>query len=93
MCGVPRGVEDRTHLAGLRRNSGIAMTRPPRLPHGRLQPSRQALAMARKKAAEMDFVDLYACFPCAPAIAARELGLPEKHWADGEKLSLIGGLM
>ena len=58
----------------------------------------QAFRMAGKTAADMELLDLYACFPCAPAIAARELGLPGANTEaggrlDGEKLSLIGGLM
>ncbi len=48
-----------------------------------------ALALAGKRADEIDLLDLYSCFPCAVAAAAGHLGLP----TDGSRpLSLTGGL-
>ncbi|MCB1855412.1 MAG: acetyl-CoA acetyltransferase [Halieaceae bacterium] len=50
---------------------------------------REALAMAGKTIADMDFLDLYSCFPCAVQIACDELGIA---WNDPRGLTLTGGL-
>eukprot|EP01052_Picozoa_sp_SAG31_P024741 SAG31_NODE_2125_length_6396_cov_10.043036_4_plen_435_part_00 len=50
----------------------------------------RAFTMANVQPADITYVDLYACFPVAPQIAARELGLPSD---DGTKMTLTGGLM
>ena len=51
--------------------------------------SSKALAMADKSQADMDFFDLYSCFPSAVEIACAELGLS----ADDEReLTVTGGL-
>jgi acetyl-CoA C-acetyltransferase len=45
--------------------------------------------LAGKGVEEMDFVDLYSCFPSAVQVAARELGIP----LDGDRaLTVTGGL-
>ncbi|MEU0498962.1 acetyl-CoA acetyltransferase [Mycobacterium sp. NPDC006124] len=49
----------------------------------------RALELAGKGVDDMDFVDLYSCFPSAVQVAARELGLP----LDGDRpLTVTGGL-
>lgn len=50
---------------------------------------RQAMAMAGKTPAEMDFFDLYSCFPSAVEIGCQEIGLAED---DPRGLTLTGGL-
>ena len=47
----------------------------------------RALELAGVAAADLDFVDLYSCFPSAVQIAAQELGLPEDR-----PLTVTGGL-
>lgn len=49
----------------------------------------KAFAMAGKKAAEMNFIDLYSCFPSAVEIGCAELGLAED---DPRGLTVTGGL-
>jgi acetyl-CoA C-acetyltransferase len=50
---------------------------------------RQALAQARLEPRDLDLLDLYSCFPVAPQMAARCLGLP----TDGSRaLTVTGGL-
>ena len=49
----------------------------------------RALELAGKGIDDMDFVDVYSCFPSAVQVAARELGLP----LDGDRaLTVTGGL-
>ena len=49
----------------------------------------RALELAGKSVDDMDFVDVYSCFPSAVQVAARELGLP----LDGDRaLTVTGGL-
>ena len=48
---------------------------------------RRALELAGVEAADLDFVDLYSCFPSAVQVAARELGLDLER-----PLSVTGGL-
>ena len=48
---------------------------------------RRAMDLAGIDANDLDFVDLYSCFPSAVQIAARELGLPEER-----PLTVTGGL-
>jgi acetyl-CoA C-acetyltransferase len=50
---------------------------------------REAFAMAGKTSANMDFFDLYSCFPIAVRLAANELGLSHD---DPCGLTLTGGL-
>jgi acetyl-CoA C-acetyltransferase len=50
---------------------------------------REAFAMAGKNPANMDFFDLYSCFPIAVRLAAQELGLQHD---DPCGLTLTGGL-
>ncbi len=50
---------------------------------------RKALGMAGLNQSEIDFFDLYSCFPSAVAIARDELGIPED---DPRPLSVTGGL-
>lgn len=47
----------------------------------------RALELAGIDVGDLDFVDLYSCFPAAVQIAARELGLPEER-----PLTVTGGL-
>ncbi len=47
----------------------------------------RAMELAGIEAADLDFVDLYSCFPSAVQIAAEELGLPEER-----PLTVTGGL-
>ncbi len=49
----------------------------------------KAFAMAGKSAAEMDFIDLYSCFPSAVEIGCAELGIAED---DPRGLTVTGGL-
>jgi acetyl-CoA C-acetyltransferase len=49
----------------------------------------RALRQAGLAIADVDFLDLYSCFPCAPQIAAEMLGLPLD---DGRPLTVTGGL-
>jgi len=49
----------------------------------------KAFAMAGKTAAEMDFIDLYSCFPSAVEIGCAELGIAED---DPRGLTVTGGL-
>jgi acetyl-CoA C-acetyltransferase len=50
---------------------------------------RQAIAQARVEPQDLDLLDLYSCFPVAPQIAARLLGVP----SDGTRpLTVTGGL-
>jgi acetyl-CoA C-acetyltransferase len=49
----------------------------------------RALAQAGSTSAEIDFFDLYSCFPCAPQIAAEMLGL---GLDDPRPLTVTGGL-
>jgi len=51
--------------------------------------SRIALDMAGKTIADMDFLDLYSCFPSAVEIACAEIGLAED---DPRGLTVTGGL-
>jgi acetyl-CoA C-acetyltransferase len=51
--------------------------------------SRQALAMAGRSLADMDFIDLYSCFPSALEVACAEAGLAED---DPRGLTVTGGL-
>lgn len=48
---------------------------------------KRLFALARVNAVDLDFVDLYSCFPSAVQIAARELGLSEDS-----QLTVTGGL-
>ncbi|MXX76774.1 MAG: acetyl-CoA acetyltransferase [Holophagales bacterium] len=48
---------------------------------------RRALALAGVEVADLDFIDVYSCFPSAVQIAARELGLDLER-----PLSVTGGL-
>ena len=48
---------------------------------------RRALELAGVEASELDFVDLYSCFPSAVQVAAAELGLSESR-----PLTVTGGL-
>jgi acetyl-CoA C-acetyltransferase len=50
---------------------------------------RTALAAAGLSIAEVDFFDLYSCFPCAVQIARDELGIPDD---DRRALTVTGGL-
>lgn len=52
--------------------------------------SRLAFDMAGKTIADMDFLDLYSCFPSAIEIACQELGLCEE---DPRGLTVTGGLV
>jgi acetyl-CoA C-acetyltransferase len=47
----------------------------------------RALELAEKSIAEIDHIDLYACFPSSVEVAASELGVPE-----GRPLTVTGGL-
>ena len=47
----------------------------------------RALELAGVEAGDLDFVDLYSCFPSAVQVAAAELGLPEER-----PLTVTGGL-
>lgn len=49
----------------------------------------KALAMAGKTVADMNFIDLYSCFPSAVEIACAELGIAED---DPRGLTVTGGL-
>ena len=49
----------------------------------------QALAMAKRTIADMDYIDIYSCFPCAVAIARDELGIARD---DPRPLTVTGGL-
>lgn len=49
----------------------------------------KAFAMAGKSAKDMDFIDLYSCFPSAVEIGCAELGIPED---DPRGLTVTGGL-
>jgi acetyl-CoA C-acetyltransferase len=49
----------------------------------------KAFAMADKSAADLDFIDLYSCFPSAVEIACQELGIAED---DPRGLTITGGL-
>ena len=49
----------------------------------------QAFAMAKRSLADMNFVDIYSCFPCAVAIARDELGFGKD---DPRPLTVTGGL-
>ncbi|MGE0045612.1 MAG: acetyl-CoA acetyltransferase [Hyphomonadaceae bacterium] len=51
--------------------------------------TQKAFAMAGKKPADMDFFDLYSCFPSAVEIACAEIGLKED---DPRGLTVTGGL-
>jgi acetyl-CoA C-acetyltransferase len=51
--------------------------------------ARAAFDMAGKTVADMDFFDLYSCFPIAVRLACREMGLAED---DPRGLTLTGGL-
>ncbi len=50
---------------------------------------RQALAMAGKSIEDMQYIDIYSCFPSAVAIACSELGIKA---TDERGLTLTGGL-
>jgi acetyl-CoA C-acetyltransferase len=50
---------------------------------------RKAFAMAGKTQADMDFIDLYSCFPSAVEIGCAELGIAED---DPRGLTVTGGL-
>ena len=52
--------------------------------------SRQAFAMAGKRIEDMDFLDIYSCFPSAVEIACQELGIAED---DPRGLTVTGGLV
>jgi acetyl-CoA C-acetyltransferase len=49
----------------------------------------KAFAMAGKTVADLDFIDLYSCFPSAVEIGCRELGIAED---DPRGLTVTGGL-
>jgi acetyl-CoA C-acetyltransferase len=49
----------------------------------------QALSMAGKGLADLDYFDIYSCFPAAVEIACREIGLAED---DPRGLTITGGL-
>jgi acetyl-CoA C-acetyltransferase len=49
----------------------------------------KAFAMAEKTSAQMEFLDIYSCFPSAVEIACREIGIDEK---DPRPLTVTGGL-
>jgi acetyl-CoA C-acetyltransferase len=51
--------------------------------------AREALSMAGKAVADMDFFDLYSCFPSAVQVACDELGI---SWDDPRGLTVTGGL-
>ena len=51
--------------------------------------ARQALSMAGKTLGEIDYFDIYSCFPSAVAIACDELGLDRR---DPRGLTVTGGL-
>jgi acetyl-CoA C-acetyltransferase len=56
---------------------------------GMAEAFRQAIGQARVEPHDVDFLDLYSCFPVAPQIAARLLGVP----SDGTRpLTVTGGL-
>ncbi len=48
-----------------------------------------SLKMAGVRVSDIDFFDLYSCYPCAVIIAALSIGLPLKEWS---KMSITGGL-
>jgi len=48
---------------------------------------RSALAFNDLRADELDFVELYSCFPCIPKLASRAIG-----WPLGRTMSVVGGL-
>ena len=50
---------------------------------------RTALQQAGRTLTDIDFFDLYSCFPCSALIAAQEIGLPIKELP---RLSITGGL-
>ena len=50
---------------------------------------RKALAMADRKISDMDFIDLYSCFPSAVELGCKELGISED---DARGLTVTGGL-
>ncbi len=50
---------------------------------------KEAFAMAGKSVAEMDFIDLYSCFPSAVEIGCQELGIATN---DPRGLTITGGL-
>lgn len=52
--------------------------------------SQQAFAMAGKRIEDMQFLDLYSCFPSAVEIACQELGIRED---DPRGLTVTGGLV
>ena len=57
-----------------------------RLPGARIA-GRQALQLAGLTVADLDFIELYSCFPIAVELYAAELGLPE-----GVDLTVTGGM-
>lgn len=48
---------------------------------------RSALAFNKLDAADLDFVELYSCFPCIPKLAYRAIGWPLER-----SMSVVGGL-
>jgi acetyl-CoA C-acetyltransferase len=50
---------------------------------------KKAFGMAGKSAADMDFIDLYSCFPSAVELGCKELGIAEN---DPRGLTVTGGL-
>jgi acetyl-CoA C-acetyltransferase len=50
---------------------------------------KKTFAMAGKRAADLDFIDLYSCFPSAVEIGCHELGIAED---DSRGLTVTGGL-
>ncbi len=50
---------------------------------------KKAFAMAGRTAAELDYIDLYSCFPSAVEVACQELGIAED---DPRGLTITGGL-
>ena len=51
--------------------------------------AQEALKIAKVEPEGLSYLDLYSCFPCAPQIAAEELGIPAEG---GLPLTVTGGL-
>jgi acetyl-CoA C-acetyltransferase len=76
-------------VAGAESNHMLSLAQRPvldRLPGARIA-GRRALQMAGLTVADLDFVELYSCFPIAVELYAAELGLPE-----GLDLTVTGGM-
>jgi acetyl-CoA C-acetyltransferase len=87
-AGVPEGKLVYLHAAAEANDANFLSNRLElhRSPAIRIAGAR-ALALAGRSAGEIDFFDLYSCFPSAVQIAAAELGIP-----DGRHLTVTGGL-